>query len=484
MIFKFNRLILGLLFSTSVMGAPTILLETPANDVTTSYQASVTFTGTVKNATSLTLNGFDIPINTFGQFHYTVSLKAENDNNYFLLEASDGAASTSMHRIVYYNATRSDTADPVPQTASERETLRQYIGVTAKGSYIFAGISLSDFITIFAKEHQLNIINTIESDKRITVELNNMHPADVFDILINYWGCHWILSDQIIKIVHQSPVRVFQLNYLKGEEFIQLVDGMSNIAQFKTNPIDNSIVAQGSVEDLDYLETLIERLDVRPKQVLIEATIIETNVDLSTVFGTKPSSISRTIGTSNSPFNLQTLGYSFSMSLFENNANVNVLANPQILVTNHKTASINTGNQTGYTTTTVTQTSTIENMNFLTTGITLEITPHISETDDILMELNPSISEGHVNQNTPISSRTSTKTQVVIKDGETIVIGGLIQKKKTSATTKIPIISNIPILNLFISQKETAEKKTELSVLITPHIIDATSADDTRKVLR
>ncbi|MEC8678542.1 MAG: hypothetical protein VXX85_06790, partial [Candidatus Margulisiibacteriota bacterium] len=68
-------------------------------------------------------------------------------------------------------------------------------------------------------------------------------------------------------------------------------------------------------------------------------------------------------------------------------------------------------------------------------------------------------------------SKTETKTQVIIRDGETIVIGGLIQKKKTKVRTKVPFFSDVPIINLFLSQEEIAEKKMELSVLITPHII-------------
>ena len=104
-----------------------------------------------------------------------------------------------------------------------------------------------------------------------------MHPADVFNTLINYWGCHWIMKDKIIRIVQQALVRIYTLNYLRGEELIELVSGLSSITQFKTNPIDNSIIAQGPLEDLEYLETLIKKLDIKPKQVLIEATIIETN---------------------------------------------------------------------------------------------------------------------------------------------------------------------------------------------------------------
>ena len=149
------------------------------------------------------------------------------------------------------------------------DALRNYIGKNTRASYAFSEIRLNDFINIFAKEYQVNIINNITIEKTITVELNDMHPADVFDTLINYWGCHWVMKDKVIQIVEQAPVRVYRLNFINGNEFIQLVSDLSNIQQFKTNPIDNSIIAQGTTTDLDHLESLIEKLDVKPKQVLI-----------------------------------------------------------------------------------------------------------------------------------------------------------------------------------------------------------------------
>jgi general secretion pathway protein D len=480
-----------------------LIIDSPKDEHMTVYESKVTFKGQAKESSKLTINGQDIPLNNAGNFNYTLELSSKNGNNYFLIEATDGNTSAQENRTIYFNENDQKKGKKATKTTVEKnkpramekiiqskkegalhheltqqealESLRSYIGKNARGSYAFSEITLKDYIKIFAKEHQVNIINNVELEKTLSVELNDMHPADVFNTLINYWGCHWIMKDKIIRIVQQAPIKVYTLNYLKGEELIGLVSGLSGITQFKTNPLDNSLIAQGPLEDLEYLESLIKKLDIKPKQVLIEATIIETNFDISSIIGTKPSTIQRSQATPNSPFSFQSLGYAFSMSVFENNSNVNILANPQILVTNHKTASIDTGNQTGYTTTTVTETSTIENMNFLSTGITLQITPHISETGEILMDLNPSISEGQVNNNKPISSRTSTKTQVIIKDGETIVIGGLIQKKKTKVKSKIPFFSNIPIVNLFLSQEEVAEKKTELSVLITPHIIKDTA---------
>lgn len=500
---KSHLLFIALLSTHAVFGEPKLIIETPKDENMTVYESNVSFKGQAKETTKLTINGQEIPLNTAGNFNYTIELNSKSGNNYFLIEATDGSTSTQENRTIYFNENDQKKGKQATKTTIEKnkpramekiiqskkeatlnreltqqdalESLRKYIGKNTRGSYAFSEITLKDYIKIFAKEHQVNIINNADLEKTLSVELNDMHPADVFNTLVNYWGCHWVMKDKIIRIVQQAPVRVYTLNYLKGEELIGLVSGLSGITQFKTNPLDNSIIAQGPLEDLEYLESLIKKLDIKPKQVLIEATIIETNFDLSTIIGTKPSSIQRSQGTPSTPFSFQSLGYSFSMSVFENNSNVNILANPQILVTNHNTASINTGNQTGYITTTVTETSTIENMNFLSTGITLQITPHISEKGEILMDLNPSISEGQVNNNKPISSRTSTKTQVIIRDGETIVIGGLIQKKKTKVKSKIPFFSNIPIINLFLSQEEITEKKTELSVLITPHIIEDTA---------
>ena len=109
-------------------------------------------------------------------------------------------------------------------------------------------------LLLFFQKHQLNIINDVISGKTLTVELNSMHPVDVFDTLISYWGCKWVMKDNIIIIVESSPIRVFQLNYIKGETLIDLVSDIVNITRFKTNPIDNSLIAQGSNEELDHLK--------------------------------------------------------------------------------------------------------------------------------------------------------------------------------------------------------------------------------------
>ena len=313
MIFKFKIIItLQIIASITILAAPEIILERPNTEKMTVYKSEVIFKGILKNGISLTINGLDIPLSVSGGFNYRVQLNSKNGNNYFLLEGSDGNQTTQLNRTIFYDSknrqigkreTPRQVAINQPRKMEQiikskkqlsyskeltklemLDALRKYIGEKTRGSYGFHEINLNDFINIFAREHQVNIINNIEIEKTLSVELNDIHPADVFDTLISYWGCNWIMKDQIIKIVQQAPIRVFKLNYLQGSEFIKLVSNMSNITEFQTNPIDNSIVAQGPAEDLEYLQVLIEQLDVKPKQVLIEATIIETNFLLEILY--------------------------------------------------------------------------------------------------------------------------------------------------------------------------------------------------------
>jgi type II secretory pathway component GspD/PulD (secretin) len=486
MISKFNFFILVALCTIHVFAAPSIILESPAQTTFTTTQSSITFKGATQETLTLTINGKKIALGPKGSFLHTEPLQSKNSQNFYLITATDGTLETHQQISVFYKDPISISAPPTPSAASVSSielahgsdrllALKKLVGEQVNGTYSFSDISLSDYIKIFSSDHKINIINSADNDKLLSVTLSDMHPVDVFNALIEYWGVHWIYSDDMIRIVDQAPVRVFNLNYMNTSEMIPILSGLNKNMTYKANLIDNSIIAQGPFTDLDYISNVIKKIDTKPKQVLIEATIVETNFDISSIIGVNPSAITKVADTASdtgSPFNLRTYSVQFPMSVFENDSNANILANPQILVTNHQEASINTGNQIGYTTSTTTETSTIENVSFLTTGITLKITPHITDNGEILMEINPTISEGQVSNNKPMSSNTSTKTQVIIKDGETIVIGGLIQRKKTKVKSKIPILSDIPILNLFFSQTETKEQKMELSVLITPHIID------------
>ena len=237
MIFKFNyiSLFIAAILTTSIVGEPSLSIERPKEENMTVYSGNVTFKGQTKNTTKLTINGLEIPLKDNGQFEHIIELNSKNGNNYFLIEASDGTTTIQTNRTIFYDKnsekdgkkeTKTNIQKNSPRTMEKiiqnkknqslhqelsqhdaLETLKKYIGKNTRGSYAFSEIRLNDYIKIFAKEHQVNIINNVELEKTLSVELNDMHPADVFNTLINYWGCHWIMKDKIIRIVQQAPVK-------------------------------------------------------------------------------------------------------------------------------------------------------------------------------------------------------------------------------------------------------------------------------------
>ena len=107
-----------------------------------------------------------------------------------------------------------------------------------------------------------------------------------------------------------------------------------------------------------------------------------------------------------------------------------------------------------------------------------DITPHITNDGEILMEIVPEISEGRIENDLPRESTIKTQTQVMVKNGQTLVIGGLIQNKKTDSVSGVPVLSDIPVLDLIFQKTAKQDEKSEVVVLITPRLIDIENSED------
>jgi general secretion pathway protein D len=169
----------------------------------------------------------------------------------------------------------------------------------------------------------------------------------------------------------------------------------------------------------------------------------------------------------------------FSLSDFK--GVVNVLSTPQILTSDNKEAEIMVGENVPFIakrerdlTTTGTVLTSIERKDV---GITLRITPQISEGDyvklDIYQEISAVVkeSENITISVGPTTTKRATKTSVVLKDKQTVVIGGLLQERDEEQMNKVPLLGDIPVLGWFFKYKSVGKKKTNLLVFLTPHII-------------
>ncbi|MEH8015823.1 hypothetical protein MN202_01140 [Rheinheimera muenzenbergensis] len=265
---------------------------------------------------------------------------------------------------------------------------------------------------------------------------------------------------------------------VQSEDITMTVDERSNTIIFYTTGIHYQT-----------LLPMIRRLDVMPKQILLEATIAEVTLidDLSMGlefaiqngkfgYGTKGAFGVKDFGGLSLSY-LDT-GRELLAGLRAAKTNINILSNPSLVVRDGVSANINIGTDipTIGTTTlnpgTETQSTTVE---YRKTGVRMSVTPTINAQGLVVLQIDQSISntiDGSTVAGSPAIFERSLQTEVLAQSGQTIMLGGLISEKTTKSTTRVPLLGDIPLLGpLFRGQKDNVSK-TELVILITPRVID------------
>ncbi len=282
--------------------------------------------------------------------------------------------------------------------------------------------------------------------------------------------------------------------------------------------LTNSLVIVASPIDYETMKDVIQKLDIRRRQVYVEAAIIEMGLTKSRELGfefqaanlnnVEGSSKTSVIGGTNfgniataasGPAGLATLTglnlgavkgtFTFGgveylnigalLHALQTDSNVNVLSTPNILTTDNQKAEIMVGENvpfpTGQSQTAATGGAILTTVDRKDVGISLKITPQITSEDNVRLEIYQEISNvvetASPSANGPTTSKRSASTTVVIKDRETMVIGGLIRDNLTTAESKVPFLGDIPILGWLFKYKTTKIEKTNLMIFITPYII-------------
>ena len=298
-----------------------------------------------------------------------------------------------------------------------------------------------------------------------------------------------------------------------------------------TMALNDTIVIEDYPENIAEAEKMLKELDVRPKQVLVEATILsatltegmELGVDLNFAAGVSLTGTSATSdlvsgdtvsrGTAaTTPIGqiaggiangtpLETSGFAAVggdgfrvgvtsgdfvaiITALEEVTDTTILANPKILAVNKQLGQVYIGNKIGYTSqTTQTQTSTTQQVEFLETGVKLSFRPYIGDDGYIRMDIYPKDSSGSLKTNDiPDEFSTELKTNIMVKDGQTIVIGGLFRDKITTSRKQIPLLGDLPLIGALFRSTSDSTIRQEVIVLLTPHIID--EADETQSQAR
>jgi general secretion pathway protein D len=378
-----------------------------------------------------------------------------------------------------------------------------YISVFGPGNLLLvidSGTNISNLVTI---------IDAIDrpSETRGSINIYFLENADATEL------------SKVLETLTKSAQTQPQRGQLSGGSAFESVSGIT----ITPDKASNALIIVASPSDYQNILPIIKNLDKRRRQVFVEVMIAEISmnkllqmgtqwraaalnngkpvfiagvgtVDTSTISSIVTGLTGLTMGglanyftipqsfISGATADVTAPGLAVLLSLSDFRDAVNVLSTPQILTSDNKEAQIMVGENVPFIASRerdITTTNTVlSSINRQDVGITLKITPQISEGDYIKLDIYQEISalQGGQSENIltsigPTITKRSTKTSVVVKDKQTVVIGGLMQDRDEQTTTKVPFFGDIPLIGWLFKYKTTQKAKTNLLVFLTPHVV-------------
>ena len=264
----------------------------------------------------------------------------------------------------------------------------------------------------------------------------------------------------------------------------------------RINPdeIRNALIIEATPSDYRMIEDLLNRLDVLPRQVLIEVMIAEISLNASTELGVEweyikgdggtptTSMLSGNIGAAGLQYVVgQANRWKASLSALAQEDKVNILSSPTLLASDNKEAKIDISTEIPVASAQYEYQSEgnplLEtNIQYRNTGVILSVTPHINEFGLVSMDVSQEVSEQSENvdvgnESLPSFFKRSVDTSLTVKHGQTIVIGGLIRQNVSDGHSGVPCLGGLPGVGFLFGKQKQSTEKTELIILITPRVI-------------
>ncbi len=336
-------------------------------------------------------------------------------------------------------------------------------------------------------------LDTIEATERerLVYDLRNAKADDVEETLRDYFESE---ADRIRQTLR--PEQMGSLARLLEQEVTIVGDAKSN-----------KLVVSASPRYIDTIRGIIEELDAAPPQVIIQVLLAEVTLDRSNTWGmdlrvgplggdaylfsSTPAggAISTALGLPT--FSVASDDFGLLIRALEEQGRLEVLSRPSVTVNNNERATINIGDNIAIVDSTTTfESTTNANVIRRDVGVSIEVTPTISSDGFVRLEIKPEISN-LTNRSTqvsqgieaPIIAQRTVETVVTIMDGQTIVIGGLIQYTLEDRKTKVPFFGHIPIIGKMFQTDQYTDVRTELLIILTPKVIRGAGGTSAHRAL-
>jgi MSHA biogenesis protein MshL len=308
------------------------------------------------------------------------------------------------------------------------------------------------------------------------------------------------MKETVETMDHEMLTKVFDLQYVNAKDvetsLAPRIDA-KGLGTVKADEKYNRVIVNTLPGKMEEVEKVVRQLDSKIKQVLIEAKIMsvkltpafEMGVDWQRLISREPIQVDSTfpIDPTIGSFGRVIVGkyggldINATIDILKTIGETKLISSPRISALNNEEAKIFVGTKEFYTQTTTTISNgtptTAVTVNFIDVGVELKVTPIINDDGFILMKIRPEVSrvdrtiEISTGDDIPVIDTTNAETRVMVQDGNTIIIGGLIKDETSRDTQKFPVLGDIPIFGSLFKHVREDKEKSEMVVFLTPHII-------------
>lgn len=380
-----------------------------------------------------------------------------------------------------------------------------------------------DVINLIADQSGANIVISGEVDGSISLKLRQVPWDQALLIVMRTRKLGYVRQGSILriapfeslqreaeaakKVVDASKaaeplrVRIIPVGYAKVEALEKQISAFLSPGRGKVvgDARTNALVVTDTPDVLERIANLVKALDLPPLQVLIEGKVIEARETFSRNFGVQwgfngntidlgggrgidhSFATNMTVPSTGGVYNFRIGQFdvfgdiSATIGLAEAEDQVKIVSSPRVVAVNNESATIVQGTSIPVLSTTVTTGATTTSVSYTPIEMKLDVTPQVTSENDVIMQIN--IKRDFAGQRSvgqaPDINRREAKTKVLVRNGQTAVVGGVYQSDSDDSEVGIPWLRNIPVLGWLFKNKAINSEKTELLVFLTPRILNA-----------
>jgi len=463
---------------------PTVFVSTPQRNLVTP-ETEILVEGRVTDAKEFFMNSRLISLDKDGSFSEVVELNSVGKyviNMYAL--GHDNLSTTEIRHV--FRVDKSDSSLGVPKKSKLEE------GLSKKISLDLSGVDIKDVVQILSKKGHLNIVADKTLAGLVYVSLEDVSILDALDLILNSHGLSYRILDNTILVgpaaklntVTRIVPKIIRLNNVRA------VDAEAAIKELLTREesvqvleSENMVVLNVDSKKIEIIVGMLAEMDLyRIPQIVVEAQILEVSKSSLDNIGVAWSNtygigVDGTL-TNGATTYTSSLSLSTIISLLESKGKARVLAKPRIKAINKKEAKIFIGDQLPYIELTTDPSGRVqESVKYVESGINLMLTPDINPiTQEVLMEIATDVSYVNgfkgPNNDIPVVRSRAVQTTVIVKNGHTVLIGGLFNSSDTDNVSRFPFLGRIPLIGLLFTANKETRDQTELVIAVTPRIID------------